>query len=512
MARCFDDRHERHSALPCAMNSNRKALSGWSWTGIELIGQRFLAMGIAIIQARLLAPSDFGLIASLSIFLAIAQLTVDGAIGQRVVQKTTVSDDDYLALYWCNLTMSLMMSGILFISSQFISHYLGEPRLYHVTQFMAVVMFVSQAGRVQTAMLFRAHRFKRYSGIGFISNLVGAGVGLTLALCRQGVWALLWQQMAAAISRTFLLWMSAAWRPKFRLNWRNVKDIYGFGLPVYASQLVVTAAARVGSVVIAKLYNAQWLGFYDRGQFVPHAFTATFTSIFARVNFPLLASIKNDKDRLARQFAAFLEVAAWVAWPALAAIAILAEPLVQVLLGAKWLPSAPFMRLACMGGAVAIPYACSITLLRSTGNVKQFFKYHVMKGSLQIAGIAMGAKWGIEGLIVGQFMGLLIGYLGLMFGMDRGGHIPIILQMRTFRRPAIACFAVATAAAAIRLNGTDGSMQIGLVGLLAGAIAAALAASIRGIRIPLFEALLPDIIAPLTRLKVQEIPSQEGSE
>ncbi len=493
------------------MNSNKKALSGWSWTGIELIGQRLLAMGIAIIQARLLAPSDFGLIASLSIFLAIAQLTVDGAIGQRVVQKTTATDDDYLALYWCNLFMSLLMAGVLFVCAQPIAMFLEEPRLVRVTKFMAVVIFISQAGRVQTAMLFRAHRFKRYSGIGFISNLVGAGVGLTLALWRQGVWALLWQQMAVAIARTLLLWSSAAWRPMFRLRWSNVRDIYGFGLPVYASQLVVTAAARAGSIVIAKLYNAQWLGFYDRGQFVPHAFTATFTSIFARVNFPLLASIKNDKDRLARKFATFLEVAAWVVWPTLAAIAILAEPLVQVLLGEKWLPSAPFMRLACMGGAVAIPYACSITLLRSTGHVKQFFQYHVIKGTLQIAGIALGSRWGIEGLIVGQFIGLLIGYLGLMFGMDRKIHIPIMLQMRCFRRPAIVCFTVAAGAAGIRLTVVGDILQIGLVGVMASVVAAAVAASIRGIRIPVFDAVLPNIFAPISRRNNSEMPRHAGS-
>ncbi len=415
----------------------KHARRGWLWGGVEQFAQQGLSAITGIVLARLLDPSAFGLIASVGIFLSIAQQLIDGGIAQRIIQKPKLLEEDYCALFWCNALISTVCTGLLVIFSGSIARFYGRPELQNIVIVMAFVIFIMRAGRVQETLLNRELRFRAIAVIRTISVLVGCATGLIMAFTGCGVWAILGKQLAIAIAAAFALWLYVPWKPSRKLSFAAVKDLYGYGIPVMLSQTARAFAGQLINVIIAKRVSTTALGFFDRGKFFPETIGWSLANIFTRTNFPVLAKLQHDEEAFRAAYLRFLGVTMALSLMLMAGLAVCARDITQVLLGEKWLPCVWFLQANCISFSIYILFLANAEALRSKGHVGLFFRHNMICAALQIVGVVVGVPWGAEGMMVGDILAKGIVCVLLMIGVAGVSRVTVLSQLKALIRPLV---------------------------------------------------------------------------
>jgi O-antigen/teichoic acid export membrane protein len=440
-----------------ASNSSKQlyahARRGWVWSGVEQLAERGLTMLVSLVLARLLEPAAFGLIASVAVFMHVAQQIIDGGIGQRVVQKTNLLDEDYSALFWCNGLIASGCTLLLILFSGTIAKFYGNPQLRQVVIALAGIIFLMSAGRVQNARLTRELRFKALSAIRIASVLAGCAAGLVLAFTGFGVWALLGQQAVMAAVRVLLFWVLVPWRPSVKPTLSSIRDLYGYGLPVVFSQVIRSVADQLINVLIARRISVTALGFFDRGRLIPQNLGASLATVFSRSNFPILAKLQDDEVSFRAAYLRFFGITMSVFFMLFTGLAVVANDLVLILLGEKWLPSVWFLQANCLAFSLYGVFALNAELLRSKGHTGSFFRCNSICAALQIAGVVAGIPWGARGMVTGDIVARLAACVPILFAVSRVSKVGLMCQLKALQRPLAGAVAVGAGLAAIRLTG-----------------------------------------------------------
>ena len=416
---------------------HKDARSGWGWSAVDQFGQRGLLLIVGMIQARLMAPAEFGLIASVSIFIVTAQCLIDCGLAQRILQKKEVEEKDYAALFWSNLCAAVLMSSILFLLSGKISEYLYQPELKQIIRVFSVVVLLMNSGRVQNATLARALNFKAISIINICANSIGCCVGVTLAVLHFGVWALVFQQVVSTFARAIIYWIFFPWRPRGRLEWNTVKELYVFGTPLLGAHLIQSVSGQVGNLLIARKFNALALGFYDRGRVIPNSIGLSLGVIFGQVNFPILSKLQHDDVGYIKSYRHFLKMAVYFCFPVLGALAIMSDEVLVVLMGEKWLPAVPYLQICCLISSLYIVQMVNLDVLRSKGLSGYYFKFCSLSACIQMVCIFAGLRWGIIAMMWGDAIGRTIGLIILMIGIHYKTCIKFGWQLRRLVPPIL---------------------------------------------------------------------------
>lgn len=426
-----------------ATSLHGQARQGWVWGAAEQFIQRGLGMLVSLLLARLLAPEAFGLIASVTIFISIAQQIVDGGIAQRVLQKKEVGEREFTALFWCNAVISFLSCAALIFLSGLIARFLGKPEIQSIVVALSCVLFLMNTGRVPQVRLMRELRFRTLARINMASVIVGCVAGLFLAYRGFGVWALLGQQGAVAVSKLALLFRAAPWRPRAFSSWKDVIDLYRFGLPILFSQVCRAAADQMINLLIARNVSMATLGFYDRGRIIPQNIGYSVGIIFQRTNFPILSKLQNDDVAFRATVLQFMNVSFSIYFMLMAGMAVAAEDIILILLGERWLPSAWYLRLNCVAFAIYALFSANGEVLRAKGNVKKFFRLNILCAGLQVVGVLCGMPWGSYGMVLGDVTARGIACLPLIAGVARISHISVRDQLWVLARPALGALIVA---------------------------------------------------------------------
>ncbi len=246
-------------------NLLKSARSGWSWGIYEQFIQRLFSLCVGFILARLVDPEAFGLVALVSIFFALAGGIIDGGIGLSLLQKKTVDESDYTALFFSTLSLTLLFTISFFCSASLLADFFHQPRLAGLVQGLALVLFFTNCGRVQENRLRRELRFRESSLIAIAGVMLGAIAGIAMALRGAGAWSIIGQQGVQALVRATALWIIYPWRPKHFPCLIKIKELYSFGLPFFTSSFVLGLVESLPGFVAGKQGALQELGFYDRG-------------------------------------------------------------------------------------------------------------------------------------------------------------------------------------------------------------------------------------------------------
>lgn len=420
---------------PSSGHFNLKARKGWLWGAAEQLLQRGLTMVVSLVLARMLDPEAFGLIASVSIFFAVAQQLIDGGIGSRIVQKKEILEEDYLAFFWCNAGMSLLTCGLLVVFSQAIALFYGDPKLQPVVMVMAVVVFLMNAGRVQDSRLIRELQFKKFSLVVVISVLAGSIAGLILAFAGAGVWAILGQQLVFSLTRAVALWRIEFWRPSGLPAWRAVKDLYSFGLPLMVSQTIRGFSEQLINALGARYVGMTPLGFYDRGRFIPGNAATFVQCIFFRTNLTLLSKLQHRDDEFRSVYLDFLQVVIPFCSLLLTGLAVCAPEIIEVVLGAKWLPSIWYFRAGCVMSGLYLFFLINQEALRAKGAVAELFRQNIIYAILQVVFVSIGLVAGLPGMFAGLILGCGVSCLLHMRVVGMKSLITVSSQFRVLVKP-----------------------------------------------------------------------------
>ena len=325
-----------------------KVAKGSVWAALEQVCVQGLNFGMGIVLARLLSPNDYGTVALVTIFISIAQVLVGSGLGQALVQKKEIDALDVDSVFYVSMVLSLVMYIALFAGAPLVARYYHVDELTFILRVLALNLIFYAFNSVQNAALFREMKFNLTFRISLATTLVSAAVGISMAYCGFGVWALVWSSVLGTVAGVLARAHYVAWRPHWQFSMERVRPLFQYGSRLMANSLVGAIFGNVYGLVIGRFYTRADLAFVNKGNNIPTLLLSNINSSLIEVSLPALVRLQDDRDRLVSAMRRLLSMGMFVVLPVMTYLAVAAPKMIVFLYGEKWAASIPYMQLACL--------------------------------------------------------------------------------------------------------------------------------------------------------------------
>lgn len=360
-------------------NEENSILKSLAFKFLERCGYQGIAFIIQLILARILLPSDYGVITMLTVFIAISQVFVQSGLNTALVQRKDTTEDDFTYVFWVSLIIAIVLYLILFASSKFIATFYSMPQLSSVLKVLALILIPGAFNSIQNAKVQREMKFKQLLYCTIISAVISGIVGITMAYEGFRFWALVGQQLTNQIMICITLMFFIKWHPKMKFNFSRVKIFFSFGWKILVSGLIDTIYQNLTNLVVGKKYSSETLGFYNRGNQFPNLFVTNINGSIQAVMLPALSKQQDDKTKMKNMMRRSIMVSSYVLFPFLMGLAVCAEPLICLLLTEKWLPCVPYLRIFCFIYAFWPIHTANLQAISALGRSDKYLQLEIAK-------------------------------------------------------------------------------------------------------------------------------------
>ena len=372
----------------------RSALWHFSGTG----GRLAVQILVQICLARLLSPTDFGLMAMLAVVTGISQILIEGGFGLALIHRKEATCEEESSVLYCNTALACGIAALLWIVSPWVALFYGQAELSPLLRLSGLGLVAGALGIVHNSVLTRRMDFKSLAMITLLAGALSGGIAIWMACIGFGVWSLAWQMVLGAVFRTTLLWMRSKWRPVLRFDRGAVQKMGAYGSRLAASSIVSTLCENLNQVLIGKFYSPVDLGYFTRAQFMQGIPVNTFSQAVAGVALPAFVHL-NDKPQEFRQgYRRAIQCTMALSAPMVALLFILAKPIFFILLSSKWMPSVPYFQIFCVAGLLYPMHLLNINTLLALGRTDLYFRIEVLKRLVTLATLAAGLPFGVIGI------------------------------------------------------------------------------------------------------------------
>lgn len=379
-----------------------KVVKGVIWSSIDRFTTQGISFVFSMLIARLLLPSDYGVIGMLAIFMAVANCFVDSGFGSALVRKNDRTEKDFCTVFYFNITVACICYALLFLASPYIARFYNLPLLESVTKVWGLNLIISSFAGIQNAQLTIAIDFKSRAKISVITTLFTGVVGLWLAYCGYGVWALVFQTLSSNILRTILLWAIVRWVPRLIFSWQSFKELFSFGFKLLASGILDTIYNNIYPIVIGKCFSAQSLGVYSRADSLAQFPSSNITGVLQSVTFPVLSTIQDNESRLSSAYRHFLKLSAFVVFPLMVGLSAVADPFIRLVLTDTWEDAIYLLQIICFSLMWYPIHAINLNILQVKGRSDYFLKLEVIKKILGVAILCVSIPLGLVAMCYGR--------------------------------------------------------------------------------------------------------------
>ena len=378
------------------------------WSGIDRFSTQGIQFVFSILIARLLLPEDYGVVAMLNIFLAISQTFIDSGFGTALIRKPNRTETDFSTVFYFNIVVGLFFYALLWVASPYIAAFYNIPLLEDITKVVALNLVFSSLSGVQSARLSIAIDFKTKAKISVITILFSGGVGLWMAYRGYGVWALVVQGLFSSFLRTILLYVFVRWRPGRTFSWESFREMFSFGSKLLASGLLDTAYNNVYTLVVGKVFSSYTLGVYSRADGLAQYPSSNITTVLQGVTFPVLSSIQNEPERMAKAYKSFLRLSAFIVFPLMVGLAAVSDPFIRLVLTDKWEGAIYLLQIVCFSMMWYPIHAINLNLLQVKGRSDFFLKLEIIKKMQGVIILCATIPLGIVAMCYGRIIGSLL--------------------------------------------------------------------------------------------------------
>jgi O-antigen/teichoic acid export membrane protein len=390
----------------------QKTATGLKWSTIESFSSKGISFVIGIIIARILSPSDYGIIGMILIFTEVSSVFINGGFSAALIRKQNRTDVDLSTVFYYNVAVSIFFYFILFLLAPFIANFYKTAILTSIIRVVGLNIVIGALGSIQSTILNIAIDFKTQTKITVITLIFTGTIGITMAYNGFGVWALVFQGLATTFLSTGLLWAFIGWKPKLVFSFDSFKELFGFGSKLMLSGLLDTIYRNIYEVVIGKKFTSAELGFFTRAKGLAQLPSSNITNIIQRVTFPVLSEMQDNITQLGNNYRKLLKMSAFVIFPLMMLLFGLAEPLIIILLTDKWLPAVPLLQVLCFSYMFYPIHAINLNLLQVKGRSDLFLRLEIIKKTLTTIVLFVTAPFGVlvmcYGIIFTSVLALII--------------------------------------------------------------------------------------------------------
>lgn len=408
----------------------QKTLSGIVWSFLEKFALNAFGFIQGVILARLLLPSDYGLIAMTGVFFAISYALVDTGFTSALIRKKERDSIDYSTVYVTNVALSFVLCGILCLCAPLIADFYNEPQLFPIVCANAALLFVGSFIAVQGARLTIQLDFKTKSKISVISVVSTGIISIIMAYMGFGVWSLIFPNFFSVIIRGVLYWFYQRWFPGFNFSWKVYKEFFSYGSKLMFTSLLNAVYYNIYPLVIGKFYSSTHLGYFDKGNGYASLPASTLSGVLLKVTFPVLSKIQDDDARLEDVYRRLIRLSAYVVFPVMILLVVLARPLVLVLITDKWENSIIYIQILCFAMMWDPIHSLNLNLLLVKGKSNLFLRIEIVKKIIGVLILCVTIPFGLVALCYGKVFASILYLIVNTYYTGKLIHVGFLVQMK----------------------------------------------------------------------------------
>lgn len=367
----------------------------------RLVGQAvksLVRLGMIVVLARILDPSDFGLVAMVTVVTGVFEIFATGGLSAATVQRPDISEAQLSTLFWFNIAIGVLLGLLCLASAPVVSSFYGEPKTALVMVAIAPAFVINATGVQHLALLQRHLRYVTLAGIEVGSEALTAVVAISMALAGYGYWAVVASVITAPLVITIGAWVTSGWLPGAPRQVRDVYPMLKFGGTITLNGLIVYIAYNLDKVLVGRYYGPAALGIYGRAYELINLPTRILNTAIGVVAFSSLARLQGEPARLKSYFLKGYSLVVSITLPTTIACALFADDIILVALGPKWTEAATIFRLLAPTILVFSIINPTGWLLQSIGMQERSLKIALVLSPLVICSYFVGLPYGPSGV------------------------------------------------------------------------------------------------------------------
>jgi len=381
-------------------NLKEKTAQGLFWAFLSSGGIQLLNLIIGIFLARLLSPGEYGIVGVLAIFTLLANNLQESGFGVALVNIKEIKHNDYNSVFWFNVGMSLLLYLILFLSAPMISAFFHQPCLTSLSRFVFLAFVIASLGISPNAMLVRDLKMKEKAITSLSALVISGTVAVIMAMNGFSYWSLATQQIVYNVVIVIGRYNYTRWCPTFKVDFTPVKQMFSFSYKVLITAVLTTINNNVLTVIFGRLFPAQAVGNYTQANKWNTMANQLVSNTVAQVAQPVMTRITDDDERQRRVFGKMLRFTAFLAFPAMFGLAIVAPQVILLAIGDKWVNSIPLLQVLCISGAFIPLYTVYQNLFLSQGKSDTYMWLTIAQIAIMLIAVLACHRLGIMAMVI----------------------------------------------------------------------------------------------------------------
>ena len=363
------------------MVNGKTVIKNMSWKFAERITAQVVTFVVSIVLARILDPSDYGVVSLVTVFITIANVFVSDGLGSALIQKKETDALDFFSALYFNTLFSIFLYGLLFIAAPFIARFFGEGYeiLSPILRVLGLRIIVAAINSVQQAYVSRKMIFQKFFWATLFGTVASAFVGIWMAYHGYGAWALVGQYLTNTTVDTIVLAIVLGKKPILAFSFERVKKLFDYGIKILGSGLLVALYTEVRSFIIGKVYTSSDLAYYDKARQFPSLFVNNIVATISAVLFPKMSSEQDSIEKVRATTKQSIRFTSYLMCPLMLGLAAVSETLVRVLLTDKWLPCVPLLRILCINALWYPLHSANLQTIKAMGDSTTVLRLEIIK-------------------------------------------------------------------------------------------------------------------------------------
>lgn len=405
------------------MELKEKASEGFKWSILIQGSTQVVNFVVSVVLARILMPSDFGLIGMVVIFIVVGKVMMDSGLASSLIRSNDLQEDDYSTVFITNFIVSLVIYFLLYIVAPTIASFFEQALLLNILRVYGIVIIIGALSTIQSVRLNKVLDFKMQYKLQLPSLIISGIVAIIMAVKGYGVWALIGKEIIYSFLVTVMLWLFSEWKPRMIFSFTKLKIHFSYGLNLLFTGVFTAFFNNLYQIAIGKFFSAAQLGFFTRAKSLGEMPSGFIFNAVNRVMFPLLSLVNKDDERLKKIYREIVQIISYILFPILVCMAILAKPLFLLLLTSKWLDAVPYFQILVIALLFSPLQQYMLNICKVKGRSNLVLWLSLFQYALTAVGLLstfwfgiMGLLWSIvvvaivSTLVTGAYAGRLINY------------------------------------------------------------------------------------------------------
>lgn len=373
------------------MSIKTEMLHGVVWSAIEKYSGLLVQLLITAVLARLLTPTDFGVIAIATVITTFFNMFTDMGIGAAIVQNQTLTREDLRSLFSFSVYAGVILAVLFFFSSYVISSFYDNALLLPICQLLSLNLLFAAWNMVPNALIRKAKRF-RFIAVRSFALLVVCGIlSVSVALVGGGVYSLLITPILSSLAIFLVNYRQYPIKFSLSVHKKSLAKVFSFSIFQFLFSFVNYFSRNLDKLILGKYYSMSDLGYYEKSYRLMLLPMNYVTNVVTPVMHPILTTLQDDYAQLADKYNKILRLLLVISFPLGAFLYFSADDIIVVVFGSQWMAAVPVFQILSISLPLQMVLSTTGSIYQAANQTRWLFYTGLINTAITVAGFILAA-------------------------------------------------------------------------------------------------------------------------